>query len=286
MDPKGKIALITGGSNGIGEATARRLAQAGTTVVLADLDEARGQAIIAELGAPHRFMKLDVADDAAWETVLAAVKTELGGLHILFLNAGVQLRPLGAPAGDAAMKWLNIASYKRVARINGDGVMYGLILGFPLIRDSGGGVIIATGSTAAVEFYKGDPAYSFTKAGVLAAVSSVADEFAAEGVRVCAICPGSVDTRMYPSDRRTERAGAAQSIPASPFYLANSVLTIVAQGNTGEIWFARPDDKGFFTYRMPRLPPSPVDEDPTAGRRFVSASIDGTMLAGQPIGGG
>jgi NAD(P)-dependent dehydrogenase (short-subunit alcohol dehydrogenase family) len=104
-------------------------------------------------------------------------------------------------------------------------------------------------------------------------------------VRVCAICPGSIDTRMYPSDRRVERAGATMSIPASPFYLANSVLTIVTQGHTGEIWLARPDDKGFFTYRMPRLPPAPVTEDLEAGRRFVPASVDGTMLAGKPIGG-
>lgn len=283
MKLRGKVALVTGAANGIGEATVRRLAQAGATVVIADVDVERGEAIAAELGAPHRFVQLDVADEGQWREVINGVKAHEGFLHILFLNAGILVRPLGAPAGDPAMNWLTAENYRRVQRVNGDGVMYGVINGFPLIRESGGGIILANGSTAAVDFFAGDPTYSVTKAGVIALVQSLAAEFDAAGVRICAVCPGSVDTRIYPKDRRAERTGANQAIPASPYYLANAVLTVIDRGVSGEVWFARTDDKGFFNYAPPRLPRAPVSVAEASGQRFVAASIDGEMLDGRPI---
>src|ERR1700759_4635839 len=98
MNLSGQSALVTGGANGIGEATCRRLAEAGATVVVADVEADRGEALTAELGAPHRFIRLDVTSEENWQSALDMVERELGGLHILFLNAGVQIRPLGAPA--------------------------------------------------------------------------------------------------------------------------------------------------------------------------------------------
>lgn len=278
-----QVALVTGAANGIGEATARRLAQAGATVILADVDTERGTAIADELGAPHRFVPLDVSDEAQWREVTTNVKATEGRLQILFLNAGVLIRPLGAPAGDPALSWLTPERYRRVQRVNGDGVMYGVLYGFPLIRDSGGGIILANGSTAAVEHFAGDPTYSITKAGVIVLVRTLAAELEAAGVRICAVCPGSVDTRIYPRDRRSERAGTGQASPASPYYLANAVLTVIAHGRSGEIWFARADDEGFFTYEPPRLPTAPVQSDAASGRRFIPASIDGETVDGWSI---
>lgn len=282
MNPRNKVALITGGAHGIGKATAQRLAQAGATVIIADVDVPAGEALAAELGGAHRFHKLDVTSQEEWEALVARIGDELGGLHILFLNAGILSRPHGAPALDPAMNWFSFENYRRVARINADGVAYGVLAAFPLMRQSGGGIIMATASTAAVDFYPGDPTYSMTKAGILAMVKALASEFDAQGVRICAIGPGSIDTRIYPSDRRGQRSGSSQSGPADPLYLANCVLTVIDRGRSGDIWYARPDDGGFFTFEPKRLPPSPATADEAQGRRFVAATPDGATIEGLP----
>src|SRR6185369_5612037 len=95
---QGKIALITGGAKGIGAATARRLARASATVWMADVDDGNGRELQQSLGAPHRYVHLDVTDPAAWKSLVADMTSAHGGIDIMFLNAGIMFRPRGAPA--------------------------------------------------------------------------------------------------------------------------------------------------------------------------------------------
>ena len=139
MDLDGKVALITGGSNGIGEGVARHLAGQGAHVVIADIDDARGKALADQLDG--YFVRTDVADPAASVAAVGAAVDTFGGLHLAHLNAGVT-------------SWCSMGedfdpeAYRRSMAINLDGVAYGIAAARPAIKNSGGGTIVATASMA------------------------------------------------------------------------------------------------------------------------------------------
>src|SRR5580698_3514044 len=124
MHMDGKVALITGGSNGIGEGVARFPASHGAHVVLADIDDARGAEVAAELGG--RFIHTDVADPRASIAAVAYAVEEFGGLHIAHLNAGVTS---WCSMGDD----FDFEAYRRSMGINLDGVVYGIAAARPAI---------------------------------------------------------------------------------------------------------------------------------------------------------
>ncbi|MDA8038683.1 MAG: SDR family NAD(P)-dependent oxidoreductase [Actinomycetota bacterium] len=127
----GKVALVTGGASRIGRATARRLARAGTSVVVADLAEEAGREVASELGG--RFVRLDVGDPLGWAAAVSYVELELGGLDVAFLNAGVT-------TGEGDVTRVTDAQYRRIMRANLDGVFFGMRAAVPAIERRGGGV--------------------------------------------------------------------------------------------------------------------------------------------------
>ena len=187
MNLDGKVALITGGSNGIGEGVARHLAGQGAHVVLADIDDARGKALADELSG--RFVHTDVADPAASVAAVAAAVDTFGGLHLAHLNAGVTS---WCSMGDD----FDPEAYRRSMSINLDGVAYGIAAARPAIIDSGGGTIVATASMAGLVAAPFDPIYSANKHAVVGLVRSLGESYATDGIRVHALCPSFAYTNI------------------------------------------------------------------------------------------
>src|SRR5687767_3552522 len=145
----GKVALITGGSNGIGAASARRLASLGVRVVVADIDADQGKVVADEVGGVFVRCDVTVPEDSA-AAVDVAVR-EFGGLDIAFLNAGIGT---GCSLGDD----FDLERYRRAMAINLDGVVYGVHAALPELQKRGG-QIIATASMAGLMPMPGDPVY-------------------------------------------------------------------------------------------------------------------------------
>jgi NAD(P)-dependent dehydrogenase (short-subunit alcohol dehydrogenase family) len=187
MDIAGKVALITGGSNGIGEGVARHLAVQGARVVLADIDDGRGVELAEEIGG--RFIHTDVAQPAENIAAVAFAVEEFGGLHLAHLNAGVTTT---CGMGDD----FDPEAYRRAMRINLDGVVYGVAAARPAIIASGGGTIVATASMAGLVASPLDPIYAANKHALVGLVRSIGEAYAAEGVRVHALCPSFAYTNI------------------------------------------------------------------------------------------
>jgi NAD(P)-dependent dehydrogenase (short-subunit alcohol dehydrogenase family) len=194
MDMNGKVALITGGSNGIGEGVARHLAGLGAHLVLADIDDGRGNDLAKELDG--RFIHTDVADPAASTKAVAFAVEQFGALHLAHLNAGVTS---WCGMGDD----FDPEAYRRSMSINLDGVVYGVAAARPAIIASGGGTIVCTASMAGLVAVPFDPIYSANKHAVVGLVRSIGDTYAAEGVNVHALCPSFAYTNIIKGSEQT-----------------------------------------------------------------------------------
>jgi NAD(P)-dependent dehydrogenase (short-subunit alcohol dehydrogenase family) len=194
MDVEGKVALITGGSNGIGEGVARHLAAAGAQVVVADIDDARGPEVAGDIGG--LFVHTDVADPAASTAAVAAAVEAYGGLHIAHLNAGVTS---WCGMGDD----FDPEAYRRSMSINLDGVVYGIAASRKAIRASGGGTIVATASMAGLVVAPFDPIYAANKHAVVGLVRSLGQSYEADGIRVHALCPSFAYTNIIKGSEQT-----------------------------------------------------------------------------------
>ncbi|MEU8801743.1 SDR family NAD(P)-dependent oxidoreductase [Spirillospora sp. NPDC048819] len=229
FDGTGKVALITGGSNGIGAAVARRLARGGARVVLADVDVDAGTALAKELDGA--FVRCDVREPADSEAAVAAAVDRFGGLDVAFLNAGVAG---GGGMGDD----FDLAAYRRAMGINLDGVVFGVHAALPAIRARGGGDIVATASMAALTATPFDPVYGANKAAVVGLVRALGPTFAEEGIRVNALCPSFADT-----DILTPMKGHLQDT-GFPILDVDDVveafMRILGAGGTGDAWYVVP----------------------------------------------
>jgi len=224
---RGKVALVTGGSSGIGLATARAFAHEGATVVLASRDERRAKAAIKAIGgdAAVSWIACDTARGAAVAKLCAAIKQRHGRLDYAFNNGG--------SGGRSA----SVASTTEEAwRKTIDGYLTSVFLcmrhQIPLMLAGGGGVIVNNSSVDGLRGYPfpGGAAYSAAKHGVLGLTRSAALEHAATGPRITAICPGWVDTPSvahYMRDAATAKEILRQTPRgriAAPDEIANSVL--------------------------------------------------------------
>lgn len=185
----GRVAVVTGGASGIGEATVHRFVEEGARVVVADLQREAGEALVAAIGPSARFARVDVTveDDVAGAVDLAV--SEFGRLDIMFNNAGI----LGAVGSIARASMDDV---DRTVAVIFRGTFAGMKHAARVMIPQGCGVIISTSSPAGVVGGVGAHAYSAAKAAVLGLTRSVAAELRAHGIRVNAIVPGAITTAM------------------------------------------------------------------------------------------
>lgn len=202
MDINGKVAIVTGGASGLGEATVRRYLGLGARVAIFDMNEARGKALIEELGDNVIYQQVNVADEEQVAAALAATVDAFGAVHICNNFAGI---------GDAAKtvsrgEPMALAKFQRVIDVNLIGTFNVLRLVAaqmgkqdPVTEDGGRGVIINTASVAAFEGQVGQAAYSASKGGIVGMTLPIARDLASLGIRVNTIAPGLIHTPLFES---------------------------------------------------------------------------------------
>lgn len=186
----GKVALVTGGASGMGATHVHALAARGASVVLTDVNEGSGRVVAAqaaEAGANVIFLEGDVRSSRDWATWHDAVVERFGALHVLINNAGV--------FGEESVLTIGHEAWRRVVDINLKGPFLGAKAFAPLMRDSGGGVIINVSSAAGLDINP-DPSYTASKWGVRGLSKMAAQEFGPWGIRVNSIHPGYMLTPM------------------------------------------------------------------------------------------
>ena len=191
----GKVALITGGASGIGRGCAEKLASEGAVVVITDLQDAKGAEVVAAIekaGGRASYQHHDVTDEAAWETVIGAIKKAHGRLDILVNNAGIAI--------SGSVIEMSLADWRKQTAINLDGVFLGCKHSIPLMRASGaGGSIINMSSVAGLKGSAILGGYCATKGGVRLFTKAVAMECAnaKDGIRVNSVHPGIIETPIW-----------------------------------------------------------------------------------------
>ncbi|HVA52167.1 MAG TPA: 3-oxoacyl-ACP reductase [Acidimicrobiales bacterium] len=184
-----KVAIITGAASGIGRATALRFSAEGAKVVVADLAETEGTQLATEIGGT--FVRVNVADEASVKEMYARVVETYGGVDILFNNAGI------SPADDDSILTTELDAWKRVQDVNLTSVYLCCKYGIPLLLERGGGSIINTASFVAVlGSATSQISYTASKGGVLSMSRELGVQFARQGIRVNALCPGPVNTPL------------------------------------------------------------------------------------------
>ncbi|MBI2914073.1 MAG: SDR family oxidoreductase [Chloroflexi bacterium] len=239
MDPQGKVALVTGGSSGIGRATAIALAEAGASVVIADVDDDGGREtvrMIEQAGGQAAFVHTDVTRQEDLQRMVAFAEETFGGLDIVHNNAGVGT---GRPRYPEAP----LEAWQRTLMIDLWAVIAGTAAAVPALRRRGGGVIVSTASVAGLIGYVPDPVYAAAKHGVVGLTRSLAPLKDEANIRVNCVCPGVVDTPMVTRGLEElegeERAQLEAMLSAMPLIppqaVADAVLALVRDDSlTGE----------------------------------------------------
>lgn len=202
MELSGKVAVVTGGASGLGEATVRRYVKAGVKVSVFDMDESRGVALAKELGSDVIFQKVNVADAGEVEYAVAETVKAFGAIHICNCFAGIvapgKIYSKGKP--------MALSFFQKVIDVNLVGTfnVFRMVVAQmaeqePLDSDGQRGVLVGTSSIAAKEGQIGQAAYSASKGGVAGMVLPLARELAELGIRVNALMPGLMHTPMIDS---------------------------------------------------------------------------------------
>jgi len=219
----GKVALVTGGSQGIGEAIVRKLAEHGAKVLLGDIQQEKGMALAASLGEAVSFVALDVTDPESWTAAIAEAVERHGGLDVLVNNAG---NGTGGP-----IEHHDVDNHKAIVDLNLNGVWLGIRAAVPTLAQRGGGSIVNISSIDGLAGVSHLSTYVATKYAVTGMTKALALELGDRGIRVNSVHPGIVDAThnrgMPPSAmERIQKAVARQPIKrmARVEEIANAVL--------------------------------------------------------------
>jgi 3(or 17)beta-hydroxysteroid dehydrogenase len=187
---KDKIAIVTGAAKGLGEATARLLAQEGARVILTDVDVENGMRVADKIGPAARFMQHDVSDEAGWSGLIANVAAQEGRIDALVNNAGVV--EIGSIETTTTQDW------RRVMAVSADGCFFGCKFAMPLLKKSRAASIVNLASVTSLRGYGDFLAYSSAKGAVEALSRSVAVYCSQRQwpIRCNSVHPGSMDTPM------------------------------------------------------------------------------------------
>ncbi len=220
-----KVAIITGGASGLGLASVRRFVEEGARVVIADINDEQGEALIQEFGSAARFKQTDVSDEHQVNALIEFALSEFGDLHIMFNNAGI--------SGAVHNSFLtdDLADFDRVIGINLKGVMLGSRAAGRYMTERKRGAIINTSSIAGLK--PGLPliTYRAAKAGVIHYTKSIAKELGEYGVRANCICPGHIPAaqtfydidEMIKRKQPLSRRGTPEDVANAAVYLASEL---------------------------------------------------------------
>ncbi|HXX09932.1 MAG TPA: glucose 1-dehydrogenase [Burkholderiales bacterium] len=254
----GRSAVITGGASGIGAAAARLFVREGCRVLIADIQEDKGERLANELGASAAYLRTDVSEESAVRAALEAAVARCGRLDCVFNNAG-----LGGVAGPIADTPLD--AYERTMAVLLRGVFLGMKHAAEIMQRQHSGSIINTASVAGLQAGYGPHVYSAAKAAVIQLTRSVAMELAESGVRVNCICPGPVATPIFAGAAGLSPEVADEAVETLRRVLANyqpirraGLPEDIAQA---ALWLAS-DDSSFVTGQ--------------------ALTVDGGLTAGQP----
>ncbi len=218
-----KVAFVTGAGSGIGEATAKALAEAGARVAIADVDMVGAERVVSEIaakGGSAKAYKLDVSDDAAIEVVMKEIEKDFGGLHIAVNNAGIGGEL--APTADQS-----VAGWKKVISVNLDGVFYSMRHEISMMKKNGGGSIINMASILAAVGFANSSAYVAAKHGVVGLTQTAAIEYAADGIRINAVGPGFIKTPLLDALPADALGGIASLHPMNRLGTSEEVAALV-----------------------------------------------------------
>ena len=215
MEINGKVIIVTGGASGLGAATARAAAAKGAKVVIADIRQADGEALAAELGG--KFIKCDVTSEADAQTVVAAA-IALGELRGLVSCAGVATgeKVVGREGASGIKKFSLTVQINLVGTYNMINQVAAAMQTLPPMADGERGVMINTASVAAFDGQIGQAAYSASKAGIVGMTLPIARELAKSGIRVMTIAPGIFETPMMDGLPPEVQASLGQTVPFPP----------------------------------------------------------------------
>jgi NAD(P)-dependent dehydrogenase (short-subunit alcohol dehydrogenase family) len=231
----GKVAVITGAASGIGAAAARRLAEEGARVVVADLADEPGEQVAKDVDG--LYVRTDVTSPADVQAMYRAAIDHFGRLDVAVNNAGI------SPADDDSILTTELDAWRRVQEVNLTGVYLCCKYGIPHLLDGGGGAVVNTASfVALMGAATSQISYTASKGGVLAMTRELGVQFARQRVRVNALCPGPVNTGLLQELFAADPERAARRlvhVPMGRFAEADEIAAAIA--------FLASDDASFIT---------------------------------------
>ena len=214
-----KVAIVTGGAQGMGAADARMLVAEGAKVVIGDILDEPGQALADELGEAARYVHLDVTDEAQWAAAVDTAVSAFGKVNVLVNNAGI--------VAVAPLKSLDVEKWNRVLAVNLTGAMLGIKAVLAPMKEAGGGSIINVSSIEGLRGASWVHSYVASKWGLRGLTKSAALELATDNIRVNSLHPGFIRTPMtkhFPDDM----VGTPLGRPGKPEEVATFVVFLAS----------------------------------------------------------